>query len=277
MFIEKTLKFIEESDLSVSLPDIRQVTENDEGNYIIHMSSICRLSENKLKENYLLSQVVIFTLFDAIIDIKYPNLDGLSFKRRYEGLPSTNNFENIFREVYRVLKLIRNATIHNRSSLNRDESGVQLRYTHRNTNFEFNCSSKAISILNTIVILLAKSFDVRDKYTETLLVAYFNDLTIEVSNISDEFQNSLLPITVPFTFKWSVRYRITNPKFNYYFETNSYKLENRYKINENEVYASDEYILHIHEDKYLIPGEVINENGEFTKRELLKWKVFGNN
>ncbi len=272
MFIEQTLSFIEGSDLEFSWPDIRPVQIEPNGGRKLNLNFSSSISVNRLKDNHLLSQMAIFSLFDALIDINHPDLEGQSFKRRYEQLPVLNNRDQIFKEIYRILKLLRNATIHNRSSLNIGEHGVELSYTNRGTSFDLRCSKRAVTLLNTIVVLFIKTKDSQSEYANQYLYSYFNKLVSEISLIADEFSNNLNPISGLIHIETTVRYRITNTVFNYDSDNKEYKLDLHRPL-ESEPWASDEYLFSINGVDYLVPGEVIGDDGSLPEVDLPKWKM----
>jgi hypothetical protein len=276
MYIKQTLQFIDESDLELSWPQLRQVRINSEGFRNESLAFTCRLSENKLKGNLVLAQAIVFTLLDALIDIQHPLLEGKSFKGRYEKLPGDTDLEVAFREIYRIFKLLRNAILHNRSSVIIEEDGVNLRYKHKDGSFELKCTQKAIAILNTFVVFCAKTMGALDRYLELFLISCYFDLLLEISKYSDEFNTPLAQITPALKFRRTVRYRVNNTKLITTADPEIYKLE-ILAVNKLESWAYAEYLIRKGKERFLVPGEAVDENGFLTKKELLSWKVCDNN
>lgn len=131
MFIESTLKFVEKSDLSFLTPLIRTITINSDGTESIGISSHLCVNANKLNGNFIVAQTVMFILFDTLIDLKHQNLEGESFKKRYEKLPSNTNIEHIIKESYRIFKIIRNPLTHNRTSAHTSNSQLNISYKNK--------------------------------------------------------------------------------------------------------------------------------------------------
>ncbi|MCV2885958.1 hypothetical protein OE749_14795 [Aestuariibacter sp. AA17] len=272
MFIEKTLQFLEESDLEFAWPDIRHVHVDSDGRKSINHSFHCNLSSNRINNNRFLSQITIFSLCDALIDVAQPELEGQSFKRRYEELPASTSRECIFKDIYRVLKLIRNAIIHNRSALHVGQNGVNLSFTNRKgTLFSLRCSSRAIVLINTIVILYVKSRHQSCEYSNQFIYAYFNQLLSEISEFKDEFTQSLQPITCSIGINTSVRNRIMDAKFSVNDDEKIYVFD-LHRPHSQEPWAGEEYLINIDGIDYIIPGEIMGDDGKVHKEALIKWQ-----
>lgn len=62
---------------------------------------------------YIISNLIIFSLFDGYLDIENDALVGLSFKGKYDKSNHSSDIEIMIKETYRILRLIRNEVVHN--------------------------------------------------------------------------------------------------------------------------------------------------------------------
>lgn len=270
-FLNQTIKFIEESDLALVAPSIRPITFNEDGTHELHFSFSCREARNKLKENALLSQMIMFTLFDALLDSRYPENEGCSFKKRYLSLPENTAIEVVTKEIYRIFKLVRNAMVHNRDSFNMNDSKINIKYSHRGTEFELICKPSVIQYMNSIIFALSKNIEVNDKYFELYILSYYNALISNIDSFLDDIPTSLKKVVPDFNFKYNLRYRV--PVEESYNECRSELKVPDFSLDENEHWAGIDYVVKSNNSLYIIPSERLVGFEIINKKLLSEWRI----
>ncbi|HCG6123155.1 TPA: hypothetical protein NJ077_004674 [Vibrio parahaemolyticus] len=270
-FLNQTIKFIEESDLVFIAPSIRPITFSENGNHTLHVSATCRMFESKLNGNPMLSQMIIFTLLDALLDYLYAESEGLSFKRRYLALPDATSKDVVVKEVYRIFKLVRNSMVHSRDSFDISGSTVNISYTHCNTKFELICNLSSLQLMNSIVLALSKNIGVCDKYFEIYLLSYYREMLDGISQFSDDINKPLNSVSPSLDFKHRLRYRVP-VNSNSSEDNGGYELPN-FSLHESEVWAGIDYIINSNDCRYIVPSEALSNHLTISPQELCVWKV----
>jgi hypothetical protein len=131
-FIEQTLKILKSTDLSIRFPEIYEVTmESDKR----HMSMVLEGASGglRIKDNFVLQAMIFFGLIDAHIDIHNPELEGKNFMDKYKKLSVADDSSIMAREIYRLLRILRNAAIHSRTAISLDEKNIEAVIFHEHS------------------------------------------------------------------------------------------------------------------------------------------------
>ncbi len=280
-YIRQTLCFLRKSDLQFSLPTIRLVELQPNGTEYVKNGSYSNSNFNTLNQNKLLVAMVVFSLMDSFVDLKYPGLEGDSFNKRYKGLPNTKDNEIIFKEIYRIFKIIRNATIHSRNSITTLADKIQIQYTfkgtHKDTQFIFNCDINTINLIYSYLILYVELDGISTPYYDSLFRSYYDKIKSGITDFNDEFGDrlSLGLISSRLRLKINVRYIINNPDVEFDQENDLVKF-NRYKVDEGyEEYYGADYYVNYNNLKYLIPDELLGDNEYLPIHSFLEWEYSG--
>ncbi|GLQ29523.1 hypothetical protein [Litoribrevibacter albus] len=272
-FIYNTLFFIENSDLHLMLPNIDHLNVSEDGGVGISIELSDSLCKNRLNGNWFLTQSIFFSLLDSIIDLNSPNLEGASFKRRYEDLDQSSPKKLVFKELYRVVKLIRNTIVHQKSAIDSNENGLSISYTNtRGTQFSFCITNLGVRLLHTVCFLVCKTFKQDSFYIEYIINSYYELMLSEISGMSDEFGSSLNRNNGLDKLPSTSIYRVRDTKYTFSGENQTYFVSTlaRAKRDPNRAY---EYIIKVQSSLYIVPHERISENGAITKEEIDKWLV----
>ncbi|MCR9884193.1 hypothetical protein NB554_10150 [Vibrio alginolyticus] len=226
--------------------------------------------------------IVIFSILDSIIDIDNPQVEGCSFKARYDSLSSNDEQGIIFKEVYRVMKLIRNAMVHNRKNISKNNGEFSILYQNRGTDFHLKCSVGSIRELYNLSRVIIDHVDVEDRYFKLVLTELYNRFMSGVTVFTDEISSSLQAVRKNEDFFFYERYRYSidikdienrdgslflnrcNDKYHHFIES-----ENKEVIYEN----CDEYFILDNENRYLVPGHILSEHGALPLESLNEWKL----
>jgi hypothetical protein len=279
-FLTETVRFLNQSDLRLYPTDIRKVElkyEEDKVLKMIKMSfSDTLYSKPQISNNFILQVIVIFSTLDAKIDLEYPELQGQSFKYKYENLPCEIDEEIILKECFRIFKLLRNAATHSMNSISVSNGNIIAHYNFRDTAFNLQMTQKGISLLFTYILEL---FSSKTIYSNNHYKAFnrelFDLIKKEISVLSDEFGCELKSISNSLKLKRWLRYYIENPTFDLNNETNKLKIYDPYVLSEDyeKEYGVD-YLINISDGvTYLIPGELLNDQYEIEFSQITDWEI----
>lgn len=273
-FIRQTIDLLKNSDIRFHRTEIMPVTLNHEtGVKQINIQSMVNFNSSSanLSDNLILQVMIMFTLLDAVIDSKYPNLEGKTFRNKYRNLPCNNDEEVIFKEIYRLLKLFRNASVHAASSINFADKYLVIEYRHVDTLFRIKITKLGVALLFTYVL---EFFEPRNDLTDAHILgcrrSLYDDLISEIKEFSDDFKTDLHLIPMnQLRLKRSVRYKVGNP---------TYIIKGEDTIEIKSPYISDQpnrgvdYLIEFKDKKALIPDEIL-KNNQLSYSELNNWLI----
>lgn len=219
-----------------------------------------------LNENIVIQVTIFFTLLDNYIDFNYPNLEGESFSKKYKELPDNNDQQIIIKELYRIFKLLRNTVVHSLSNLE-GKASVKISYNYRKTDFILDMSKLGFELLISLVLFLLDNQIKCQAYKTGIMRTYFKDIKSNIYKFEDEFGTDNFYQTNDNLYLCRRRrYQIINPK--YQILKSKIKIS-KYKISDLEKsYAAADYYIIFKEQEYIVPNEVLNENGLISFKNL---------
>ncbi|BFI99936.1 MAG: hypothetical protein PME_23720 [Priestia megaterium] len=272
IFIRQTIDLLKKSDIQFQRTEIMPITLiHETGVKQINIQSKVSYSNVNLSDNLILQVMIMFTLLDAVIDSKYPNLEGKSFRSKYRNLPCDNDEELIFKEIYRLMKIFRNASVHSISAINFTGESVVIDYEYNNSVFKLEITKSGIGLLFAYIL---DSFESRNDLTDNHILAFrrslYDHLISEIKEFSDDFKTNLQLIpSNQLRLKRSVRYQVRNP---------TYIIKGKDLIEITSPYLSDQpnrgvdYLVEFKGKKALIPDEIL-KNNQLSYRELNNWLI----
>jgi hypothetical protein len=273
-FIEQTIDLLKRSDIFIRQTEIRPVEFNySEGTKTkkIYLSCNDSYGGANLSNNFILQTMIIFTVLDATIDVQYPELQGESYRKKYQSLPNVTDDEiSVFKEIFRVFKLFRNASVHSMSSINYAADKVSVSYVYRQTSYNIEISKYGFELLFTYIIdILNPLKQLTSHHHTSLNRKIYDEIKEEIAIFNDEFGSNLIDISNAIRLKRTVRYRIENPKFLKVAEnvqiTSIYEVESQ-----AEDYYGVDYFIKVNSCQYLIPAEMLNDN-KISLNEMQQW------
>ncbi|HDR7963243.1 hypothetical protein QL993_25985 [Bacillus wiedmannii] len=274
-FIEQTIDLLKRSDIYVRQTEIRPVEfkfEEGKNSPSLHLSCSDSYGGAKLSNNLILQTMMMFTVLDAAIDIRYPHLQGESYRKKYQRLPNSTDDEIILKGIFRVFKLFRNASVHSMSSINYDSDKMSVSYTYRQTSYNLEISKYGFELLFTYILDI---LDPLDKFTShhhtSLNRKIYDEIKREIITFNDEFGAGLLDISNQIRLKRVVRYYIENPK--YLKVDGNIQITSIYKLQPMiEDHYGVDYFIELDSLQYLIPAEVLNNN-QISTDEMQQWII----
>lgn len=229
-------------------------------------------ASTSLQDNIIIQTMIFFSLMDSHIDNKMPQLEGLSFFKKYKALPKSNDEEIMFKEVYRIMKFLRNSSIHVMSKINEGATDVSISYTHNGTNFIMICSKDILEWILTFILLYFDDTSLNKNYKLGLLRSYYRGILSCINNFNDEFNpGQFLTISSGMSLITKRRYRIKGANHQI---TNTSLVIERFKYEPEEVgYAAADYYIDYNNEAYIIPDEALDNSGVISLPEIIQWKI----
>jgi hypothetical protein len=245
------------------------VTEED-GEKRIHTKAYMTFRDSlslrniNIIEKPILGFAIAFSIFDIYIDQKYTYLQGVSYKRKHDTLPITDNLEKMQKAFYRISKLIRNAITHDVSAINYANKKTIINYSFNSTSFylEINDSS-LIELYTAMLFLVDTKFEIqRGLYMKEGILKWYYDDIISNTSINDDCAYEPLSPIITLSPNREV---IVNA----HFSENADKL-----IIENDKYPMPvfrDYAITFNDECYVIPQEHLIDS-QIAINDLIKWK-----
>ena len=265
-FVNHTLTMLEDMGMSIHYPGIRHITYEEDGTSEVRMSDGINIGKHvNIEQSPKMKFMMIFTLLDFYIDSKYPNLEGMSFHRKYLELPSDKDDLLMIRELFRIAKIIRNSLVHNPSSFSASDTQLHVHYEYKKTKFELKITTQALHCFYTALVMYIKG-DLGDgNYFLGIMRAIYHNLLSGLLSVSDEFGQHINKPQEGLQIKPYFREIIMNPK---------YRIENgqlTFLLVEEEHpknLGNDIYLKYNNLD-ILVPIEALTSNYEISEKALI--------
>ncbi|MFJ7557571.1 hypothetical protein ACIQXZ_27690 [Bacillus thuringiensis] len=266
---------LKRSDIYVRQTEIRPVKfifEEGKNSPSLRLSCSDSYGGARLSDNFILQTMMMFTVLDAAIDIRYPYLQGESYRNKYQSLPNSTDDEIILREIFRVFKLFRNASVHSMSSINYDSDKISVSYTYRQTSYNIEISKYGFELLFTYILDILNPLEKFTSHHHTSLNRkIYDEIKREIITFNDEFRAGLLDISNQIRLKRVVRYYIENPK--YLKVDGNIQITSIYELQPMiEDHYGVDYLIELDSLQYLIPAEVLNNN-QISTDEMQQWII----
>lgn len=265
-FLEQTLKILKYTDLSVHFPEFVEVTmEGDKRRMSMALEGTS--GGLHIKDNFVLQAMIFFGLIDAHIDLHNPELEGEHFADKYKKLSAANDSGIMIKEIYRLLRILRNAAIHSRTAISIDKKNIES--TTKDSNLHLSIAG--LELIYTFILLLIQESNSSDEHKTSLLRTYYDDIRQDIILLQDKFGNHFADISTGPRLKRVVRYRVQNPVFQVDSDTQSLCIK-KHALKEHEAKHADyDYIVNINNSSFLIPNEILDESGKIGLKDIKKW------
>lgn len=213
--------------------------------------------------------IVTFMLIDSIIDKKNPSLVGSDYTKKYREMTTDNQVSCILKECFRIIRLIRNAIIHDTNSITKkyvdekiiikDLDGQEKEHTSQRVEYHIHMVNKkrpeslvvrseCFEYLRYIVWLSAQSNDLSGYSLLMLTNAYYR-LCNSIISLNDIFGSELTSYHPNVIIKSFDRRVVLNAKI--------IEVEKNLKLKRKEYppYYFVDYYYANSDGRYLIPFE----------------------
>jgi hypothetical protein len=270
-YISSCMGFLKSVSHDIQLVEIMDLELKPDNTGCIHMQIVDSIFAGRIKIPSLLEISIYFMVFDSYIESKNQSLEGLSFRQKYISLPQNTNLEKIIAQIYRILKVCRNAIVHSMSSIVNDGNCLLINYVNEKTgtNFRLKVSFKGIKIIKNFILnyLIYQKSRYSNLYKEYLFNSFYNDIIQEIYDFNDE-DNKLVNIDSRSICRF-IRYNCCTIKFTVDDDMIVFNIPDGF--NDSIKYPIDIYIEY-GKIKYIIPIEITNSLKSIKISELYMWK-----
>ncbi len=267
-FIRQTLEFLKYSDIHIESPSIESIEFRSDGTHGFTMSCYGFTGAAEIRNNVVLNVTIFFSLLDVLVDKKFPDLEGRSLRRRYLGLPAVNDYQILFKETYRIMKLFRNSVVHSKSSVVKNDDGFSIDYNYKDTRYRLSIGRPALRLLFSMIVHFARLQD--SPYVTGILRSYYDKISDGITILSDDIGSRFGGISGGLRLKGR-RYRTKDRA--YRFDEGSDVLWiSRFELaGPEQSWAGLDYYVTVNGQLYLIPDEALHHSGTITKDNMEDW------
>lgn len=223
-------------------------------------------------------------LLDAFVDHLYPELASKGFKQKYNKLPSCSNCEKVIKSTFRILRIVRNALVHEMDAVNINPETINI-VRKKGSKEILKMTNRAINTLNFIVWYSARN-DLSVYYNEIVLVSAYNLLLKGITEINDDLKDDFSPIQAEMTLKLFRRFEVTGMKVEksddrVIVQRQFFKTPAPDSVTDTEHrdfnYAYSDYSFEMDNKNYFIPDECLTEStdkntGYILLKDLYKFE-----
>ncbi|WP_136603816.1 hypothetical protein [Paenibacillus dokdonensis] len=270
-FIKQTTAFLQKTDIRLHETEIRQIIFEDDKHLLMTDMFADTYGIASISENYILVVILFFSVLDGKVDMDFPHLEGESYYKKYKELPKSIDDEIIHSQIFRILKALRNASIHSKTAFEVNGNILTCSYTtKRDTPIYIEITTTGLELVFTVVLQLLSP--IQDYRNQSLRRSYYDDIKSQTITFTDECESGgLLDITNEIRLKRGVRYHIKNPTFN--VGNDFVQITRIYNLDvETQLFQSCDYEIQIGGTQYIVPSEVLDSSNKVSLVELTNWK-----
>lgn len=268
-FIEKMVAFLSTNfDIKFLIPEVRTLVTYADGTTNIGISMADSIYGCAKSKDTQIAAVLWFEVLDMLIDNKNPGLIGKSFRKKIEMLPKITDLQIMTAEIFRAMKIYRNAFVHNKQSFNSD---FDVSYNFKGTSYVFKTGERTAIDIMTFIYLYATKILYIDTYTLAMLRGIYSRIKNALT-ISDEFGVNLSTTPPGIKLIAPVRYYQDDVKF----EKVCYKL----KFEKSPLPAEEirlgyklDYSIRYLGRKYRIPEEALDSIQCISVEHIEEWSI----
>lgn len=268
-FVHHSLMILEDAGMSVGYPDVDWISENG-----VRSSFICDRQGRRVSidQNPHMKLMMLFSIIDFHVDSSNPGLEGSSFRKKYLNLPSNDDYDIMFRELFRLAKLMRNALVHSPSSLQFAGGGANITYTHQSRIFRLSISGDALDNFFTAAVMYLKGDLGRGNYFLGMMRSIYSSVVSGITAFDDDFGATLA--SPPSGLKIRPGLRLVHSYASYQIHAGVVKI-NAAKRPVQAWEGLDFHIL-LNGDHFLVPYEALSDDLSVDKQDLVEnWRRSG--
>lgn len=263
-FINQTISVLQKSNVRFHEPEVRKITFNYDEKTRILITGYSEVFFNKsdLSDNPLAQLLLFFGVFDAHIDIKHPEFEDKRFEQKYSLLPENNDEDIVVKQVYRILTLLRNIAVHNKSTLSINDEIISCKKGEK----ELQISREGLELTYTVICMLVNPRSSNAEYYLGLLRQYYDDINGNIIVLKDKYGEKLPELSNGIRLKRHVRIQIENPL---------YELGEAYlKITPPDISMQywEGLDYYIDGGEFIIPEEALDTEDKLLISDLHLWK-----
>jgi hypothetical protein len=269
-FTKSLLNFLSSIRSEKYLPEMNGLEISNDGTKILTLKMEDKFQSYQESIPPFFIGSLCFMILDSYIDSLFPEMEGMGFKNKYDHLPKNNNTKTIFSQIYRILKLYRNATVHNTHGISITKDFLKINYNFKQNKYLFVITHKGIEIIEDMILCFFhyELTNYSSFYKEYLYYSFFDDILKEIKEYNDEYAN-ILTITSK-RINRIERFNCHSVDYNVFGDIIIFNIPDR--INKERNYAMDINIA-FDDGKFIVPIEVIDDSKQMKIKELINFKL----
>lgn len=274
-FITSTLMLLEDAGLLLNRPHITTIELHEDGKRS-ETAYYTALSGRRvtIESNHHAKFLLLFAMLDFYIDTKHPSLEGNSYFFKYKHLPEDNDFHLIFKELFRIAKLIRNTLVHSSSNFIFQDKKLNINYNFKRITYSLRIPTISLDDLYTLIVMFIERDNVNSEYFIRLSRYIYRELINNIELFSDEISCNLKQPREALTLLPYQRYRVPNAKY----EVNDtvFKITESKNIKKHiQPHQSYDFCVLLNNVNYIIPLEVLDDDLSIPISALNLWEKQG--
>jgi hypothetical protein len=269
-FTNSLLDFLSSTRSEKYLPEMNGLEISNDGTKILTLKMEDKFQSYQESIPPFFIGSLCFMILDSYIDSLFPEMEGMGFRNKYDNLPKNNNTEIMFSQIYRILKLYRNATVHNSHGISITKDFLEIKYNYKQNNYLFIITHKGIEIIEDMILCFFyyESTNYSSFYKEYLYYSFFNDILKEIKEYNDEYKN-ILTINSKRIDRIE-RFNCHSVDYNVFDDIIIFNIPDSLIKERN--YAMDINII-LEDEKFIVPIEIIDDSKQMKIKELINFKL----
>jgi hypothetical protein len=269
-FTTSLLDFLSSIKTNNYIPAMNTLYISNNGTKLLTLNMEDKFHTKQKQIPELFNGSLCFMILDSYIDSVFPEMERTSFKNKYDNLPKNNNTEIMFSQLYRILKLYRNATVHNISGISITKDFLEIVHDHKNIKNIFSITHKGIQIIEDMILcyFYYEQINYSFLYKEYLYYSYFDDILKEIKTYNDEYKGIIT---------------IDSKKINRYERFNCQSID--YIISDGDIHfkippklmekmnLAIDINISINGKQYIIPIEVLGDSQQICFSEIKNFEI----
>lgn len=277
------LNILTQSGMMIEYPNITNQILNQDNKHIYYDEAKYGTEPlTSIESNPQLKFLILFSMLDYFIDVKYPDQIGKSFSNKYNGIKRVDDYTTMLSQIFRISKIIRNTLIHNPSLFVRGEKEISVQYEFKGTDILLKITYKAFQLLNTAIFMFVKGDLGKGNYFLGIMRSIYDNILSGILEYSDEFTkktnkvNNIKSLLLPkdnFQILYKEREVIHQPNYKkvddfLIFSIDKVRLTHPEKVD----------LLLIHDNiTYLLPFKALDSECKISESNLIEnWIKEGN-
>lgn len=260
-------------EMNMILPEVSEVRKNENGGNTILSEHVVNIFSQRPKLNFYEENIMVHSLIDSWLDKMSPDLEGESFSEKYKLLSGRHEYNIPILETYRILTLLRNAVVHNRSEINLEKGMVHFSYSFGKRG-KLNClriNSSYLKVLRGIAFIVSRLSGEIDAYHQLIISAMYGSVVNGLATMADR-HGAKVPLDSCngfnlSDFKWQSRYRC--------FQELGEVVDDKVSISRiriSDIRVGVDYFLSFDGKDFIVPGEILNDDNIIDIGELMGWE-----
>ncbi|MTV82681.1 hypothetical protein [Secundilactobacillus folii] len=251
---------------NISILDKQTIVTND--TYIDASDKIFTSMDN------VIQTILTFDLYDQFVTSLYDDSDDEYFRKKRNKMKDSTDEEKMLKSLYALILDLRNNVVHNRKSTYKNSDSMQVQSNEDKKECSYCVEYSALNWLDTFIITMLQypigDHILSDMHRQIYLKAIYN---IIMQKVSKAFKfKTKYSILIPNNFSESsfkLRYYTSNSKCS--------KKGNKFYISPNK--KADwpvDYEINLQNQTYIIPSEILSEDGTISANKIDSWSLKNN-